>query len=105
MKLNIHDLSGMFPVNSCCNGSSCMNTNSKLQIYKGMIEYLLDSTTYPLQRIANLSNSSFHNLQAIYVDNRLPPDPKTELNLLKLFSTVIDMELKGQWKAHRQLRK
>jgi hypothetical protein len=71
----------------------------KISIYKSIIQYLLDSTSYPLQRIANLSNSSIQHLQSIYCQNQLPQNSNAELNLLKLFSTVIDMEQKGQWNA------
>ncbi|WP_019215178.1 hypothetical protein [Legionella tunisiensis] len=76
----------------------------KITIYKGIIQYLLDSTSYSLQRIANLSSSPLAHLQLIYQHNRLPKESKVELNLLKLFTTVIDMELKGEWKARLQLK-
>lgn len=78
--------------------------DQKITIYKGIIRYLLDSTNYSLQRIANLSNSSVAHLQLIYQHDRLPKESKVELNLLKLFTTVIDMELKGEWKTRLQLR-
>ncbi|EEZ95977.1 TPA: hypothetical protein VAI00_001340 [Legionella pneumophila] len=71
----------------------------KIIIYKGMIQYLLDTTNYSLQRIANLSNSPIAHLQLIYHHNRLPKESKVEMNLLKLYLTVIDMEQKGEWKA------
>ena len=71
----------------------------KIIIYKGMIQYLLDTTNYSLQRIANLSNSPVAHLQLIYHHNRLPKESKVEMNLLKLYLMVIDMELKGEWKA------
>ncbi|HAT9314950.1 TPA: hypothetical protein JBB95_03470 [Legionella pneumophila subsp. pneumophila] len=71
----------------------------KIIIYKGIIQYLLDTTNYSLQRIANLSNSSLVHLQLIYQHNRMPKESKVEMNLLKLFITVIDMEQKGEWKA------
>jgi len=76
-----------------------MNHELKISIYKGIIQYLLNATTYPLHRVANLSNSSVQNLQAIYCHSRLPENTNTELNLLKLFSTFIDMEQKGQLRA------
>ncbi|WP_133127716.1 hypothetical protein [Legionella nagasakiensis] len=77
-----------------------MYIDQKISIYKGIIQYLLDSTAYPLQRIANLSNSSAQHLQAIYERGCLPNNSNVEINLLKLFTTIIDMELKDQWKAH-----
>ncbi|HFL2713464.1 TPA: hypothetical protein ACGWTM_000598 [Legionella pneumophila] len=78
--------------------------DQKITIYKGIIQYLLDSTNYSLHRIANLSNSQIAHLQLIYQYNRLPKESKVELNLLKLFITVIDMEHKGEWKARLQLK-
>lgn len=76
-----------------------MNNDLKISIYKGIIQYLLNSTTYPLQKVANLSNSSVKHLQAIYFHSRLPENTNTELNLLKLFKIIIDMEQKGQLRA------
>ena len=78
--------------------------DQKIVIYKGIIQYLLDSTNYSLQRIANLSNSSVAHLQLIHQYSRLPKESKVETNLLKLFTTVIDMELKGEWKARVLLK-
>lgn len=43
-----------------------MSHDYKVGIYKGIIQYLLDATNYPLQRIANLSNSPIAYLQLIY---------------------------------------
>ncbi|CDZ76718.1 hypothetical protein BN59_00992 [Legionella massiliensis] len=78
--------------------------DQKISIYKGIIQYLLDSTEFSLQRIANMSNSEICHLQLIYNHNRLPKHGKVELNLLKLFSLVVDMELKGEWKARVELK-
>ncbi|MCE3044172.1 hypothetical protein [Legionella sp. 16cNR16C] len=78
--------------------------DQKITIYKGIIQYLLDTTNYSLQRIANLSNSSVAHLQSIYEHERLPKERKVELDLLKLFIIVIDMEFKGEWKARLQLK-
>lgn len=80
-----------------------MYQDQKVVIYKGIIQYLLDSTKYSLHRIANLSNTPVAYLQMIYQHDRIPVETKVELNLLKLFMIVIDMELKGEWKAHTQL--
>ncbi|HAU0370650.1 TPA: hypothetical protein JBF73_15790 [Legionella pneumophila] len=71
----------------------------KIGIYKGIIQYLLDSTNYSLHRIANLSNSPVAHLQLIYHHNKLPHTKGVELNLLKLFILFIDMEIKGEWKG------
>ena len=74
----------------------------KVSIYKEIIQYLMGSTNYSLQRIANLSNTPVAHLQLIHQFNSLPKNSKAELNLLKLFCTVVDMELKGEWR-NRQL--
>lgn len=76
-----------------------MLNKQKISIYKGIIQYLLDVTTYPLQNIANLSNAPIHQLEAIYCHNQLPVNVSAELNLINLFTTLIDMEHKGQWSA------
>lgn len=81
-----------------------MFNDQKVIIYKGIIQYLLDSTNYSLQRIANLSNSQIAHLQMIYQHNRLPKESNVELNLLKLLTIVIDMELKGEWKSRSYLK-
>lgn len=76
-----------------------MSHDQKLTIYKEIIQYLLDSTHFSLQRIANLANLSVAHLQLIHHYDRLPKESKVELNLLKLFIMVVDIELKGKWKA------
>lgn len=76
-----------------------MLNSQRVSIYKGIIQYLLDITNYPLQQIANLSNSPIQQLKAIYCQNQLPIDSNVELNLLSLFATLVDMEQKGQWNA------
>ncbi|HAT6977360.1 TPA: hypothetical protein JAN54_03630 [Legionella pneumophila] len=78
-----------------------MSHDYKVGIYKGIIQYLLDATNYPLQRIANLSNSPIAYLQLIHHHNRLPQNRSVELNLLKLFVVFIDMEIKLERKAEK----
>lgn len=39
------------------------------------------------------------HLQLIHHFDRLPKESKVELNLLKLFIMVVDIELKGKWKT------
>ncbi|KTC81701.1 hypothetical protein [Legionella brunensis] len=73
--------------------------DQKIGIYKGIIQYLLDSTNYSLHRIANLSNSPIAHLQLIYHHNKFPKNGQVELNLLKLFILFIDMEIKGERKC------
>jgi hypothetical protein len=81
-----------------------MFQDQKVMIYKGMIQYLLNTTNYSLQRIANLSSSQLAHLQLIHHHNRIPKETNVELNLLKLFTIVIDMELKGEWKSRSYMK-
>ncbi len=66
--------------------------NPKVNIYKSMIQYFLDSTDYSLKRIAHLSNSSIQNIQAIYRYNEMPEDFKEELDLVRLYLMILDLE-------------
>jgi hypothetical protein len=42
-----------------------MEKTTKTQIYKGMIQYLLESTNYTLKNIADLTDSSLKNIRLI----------------------------------------
>ncbi len=67
--------------------------NSKLQIYKGVIQYLLESTNYTLKNIADLSGTSIMSIRSIYLDGDIPPAFNSELQLIKLFLAVFQIEL------------
>jgi hypothetical protein len=69
-----------------------MENCSKLQIYKGMIQYLLDSTDYTLKRIASFSNSSIKNIRSIYHYGQIPPDFTQELGLIQLYQIILEQE-------------
>ena len=75
-------------------GVTYMENSSKLQIYKGMIQYLLDSTNYTLKRVASLSNSSIKNIRSIYHYDQIPPDFTEELHLVQLYQIIIELEQK-----------
>jgi hypothetical protein len=66
------------------------NKNPKLQIYQGIIEYLLESTNYNLKNIAELSNSSIEQIRSIYTKNIVPAPFKSELGLLKLYQIILE---------------
>lgn len=70
--------------------------NPKVHIYKSMIQYFLDSTDYSLKRIAHLANSSIQNIQTIYRYNEMPEDFKEELDLVRLYLMILDLEKKRQ---------
>jgi hypothetical protein len=72
-----------------------MNDKSpKLQIYKGMIQYLLESTDYSLKNIADLSNSSINNIRLIYCDNQLPSYFPSEYQLVDLYLMILEINNK-----------
>lgn len=83
-------------------GVISMFENSKIQIYKGMIQYLLESTDYSLKRIANLTNSSLKSIKLIHSYHQLPPDFNTELQLAKLFQIILELQLKHGCRAKKQ---
>lgn len=71
-----------------------MYSSTKLQIYKGMIQYILDSTQYTLKRIAALSNSSISNIRAIYHYDEIPPNFPEEFQLVQLYQIILELEKK-----------
>jgi hypothetical protein len=70
-----------------------MEQHSKLQIYKGMIHYLLETTDYTLKNIADLSNSSTNNLHSIYCNDQLPEYFPSELRLVKLYHIILECNI------------
>lgn len=70
-----------------------MDPNSKLNIYKGMIQYILDSTNYTLKNIADLSNSEVSNIRAIYCSDHFPTNFRSEVQLLKLYQIVLEINM------------
>lgn len=72
-----------------------MQHYSKLQIYKGMIQYLLESTPYTLKTIADLSHASIKSIRTIYCYDQIPRNFSAELDLVKLYHMVRELELHG----------
>ncbi len=70
-----------------------MEHHSKLQIYKGMIQYFLESTNYNLKNIADLSQSTIKNIQSIYCDDLMPAHFISELQLIKLFQIILEINI------------
>ncbi len=66
----------------------------KHQIYKGIIQYLLDTTPYTIKNIAELSNSSVKIIRSIYCDNQVPSRVSIELSLVKLYHMIIELHLR-----------
>ena len=70
-----------------------MEHQSRLTIYKGMIQYILDSTSYTLKHIAQLSHLSLDNIRAIYCHDLLPNSFKLEVQLLQLYQIVLEINM------------
>lgn len=70
-----------------------MKNNPKLQIYKGMIQYLLDSTHYTLKNIADLSHTSIKNILSIYSDEIIPLNFSTKLQLVELYHIILELHV------------
>lgn len=68
-----------------------MEHHSKLNIYKGMIQYILDSTHYTLKHIAQLSHSSLDNIQMIYCHDSVPKRFQSEVELMKLYQIILEI--------------
>ncbi|HHW4979444.1 TPA: hypothetical protein ACU0X0_002840 [Legionella anisa] len=83
-----------------------MDNKSKVQIYKGIIQYLLESTNYTLKNIADLSNSPIKNIRAIYCDNFVPFNFSSELQLVRLYQMILEIHTQEkQFKKYLPLPK
>ena len=69
-----------------------MEKKSKLQIYKNIIQYLLETTEYTLVDIAHLTNCPVKNIRAIYFDEYIPMYFSSELDLLKLYHFILELK-------------
>ncbi|OGV30934.1 MAG: hypothetical protein A3E88_00695 [Legionellales bacterium RIFCSPHIGHO2_12_FULL_35_11] len=65
----------------------------KSQIYRGMIQYLLEFTSYTLKDIADLTNSSTKSIRSIHCLGKIPENFQTELNLVKLYHMILALDL------------
>lgn len=63
----------------------------KQKIYKLMIEYILETTNYNLKSIASFSNTSIKKIRQIYSHNEIPNDFDSELQLVKLFEIILEI--------------
>lgn len=69
------------------------DSSIKLQIYKGMIQYILESTDYNLSNIAELSDISFSCISEIYLQDSIPKNFKSEVRLIQLYQIIIETNL------------
>ena len=70
-----------------------MEQNPKLDIYKGMIQYILETTHYTLKHIAQLSQSSLENIRLIYCQDHVSINFKTEVELIKLYQIILEINI------------
>ncbi|WP_233588859.1 hypothetical protein [Legionella septentrionalis] len=72
-----------------------MANHPKLQIYQGIIQYLLDSTGYDLKNIAALSNATIKNIRTIYHGDEVPLNfSSSEKHLVQLYQMILDLNAK-----------
>lgn len=72
-----------------------MEKKSKVIIYQGIIEYLLEETNYSLKNIAALTNSSIKSLREIYLYSEIPRNFQSEIQLVKLFEMILEIQTKN----------
>ena len=83
-----------------------MNSDLKIVIFQNMIQYLLETTDYSLERIANLSNVSLKNLRDLQEGaDGVINVRRAEINVLKLFTLIIDMEQNNLWHNRQSVLK
>ena len=68
-----------------------MEVSSKLEFYQGIIKYLLESTSYNLQTIAELTDSTINTIQSIYSGEQVPPNFSEHL-LVRLYLFILDLQ-------------
>ena len=73
-----------------------MKHEKKLEIYKRMIQYLIDNTNYSLKSIAYLSKTSFKNIRTIHAYGELPTHFDSEMELVNLFQIILEINIKQQ---------
>jgi len=69
------------------------DSSTKLPIYQGIIQYLLESTDCDLKNIAELSNSTVDQIYSIHLMNKMPDNFSSESQLLKLYQIILDVHL------------
>ncbi|HAT1811088.1 TPA: hypothetical protein I8Y95_000564 [Legionella pneumophila] len=72
-----------------------MTNHPKLQIYQGIIQYLLDSTGYDIKNIAALSNASIKSIRTIYEGIGMPANfASSEKQLVQLYQMILELNTK-----------
>ncbi|MHA3281292.1 hypothetical protein [Legionella pneumophila] len=72
-----------------------MTSHPKLQIYQGIIQYLLDSTGYDIKNIAALSNASIKSIRTIHEGIGMPVNfAASEKQLVQLYQMILELNTK-----------
>lgn len=74
-----------------------MQQYCKVQIYRGIIQYLLQFTCYTLKDIAELTNSSIKSIRSIQRYGEIPKNPQTEVGLIKLYHTILILQKSSEY--------
>lgn len=83
-----------------------MTNHPKLQIYQGIIQYLLDSTSYDIKNIAALSNASLKSIRTIYQGIEIPANFfSSEKQLVQLYQMVLELNSKQRGCLHFLVKK
>lgn len=72
-----------------------MINHLKLQIYQGIIQYLLDSTNFDIESIAALSNTSLRSMRIIHQGIAMPENfSSSEKQLVQLYQMILELNQK-----------
>ncbi|MFO2970994.1 hypothetical protein SCO12_05935 [Legionella pneumophila serogroup 10] len=69
-----------------------MKTDVRPKIYKGMIQHILNTTDLSIKSIAILVRTSIDEIQSIYYDNHIQFGYNKEINLIRLFELILEMQ-------------
>lgn len=67
------------------------HSHLKIQIYQRIVKYLVESTNYNLQTVAELTDSSINTIQSIYLGEQLPSHFPEHL-LIRLYLFILEIQ-------------
>lgn len=71
-----------------------MKNQQKLQIYQGIIQYILNTTNCSLTNIAHLSNASIQSIRSIYHAHQMPTNfSASEKRLVQLYEMMLELKI------------
>ncbi|PYB42223.1 hypothetical protein DM455_13025 [Legionella pneumophila] len=74
------------------NGELSMKNDVRPKIYKGMIQHILNTTDFSIKAIAILARTSIDEIQSIYSDKQIQFGFSKEINLIRLFELIVEMQ-------------